>query len=100
MAQELSASFGGDEPHWWKRDAKNAQAEVDFMVALDGRILPIEVKSGAAGRLKSVHQLMKEYPSVLDAVVFSSAPFGEISEQRLRFVPIYYAGSLGRFSRM
>ena len=94
VAQELTASFGGDEPHWWKRDAKNAQAEVDFMVALNGRVQPIEVKSGAAGRLKSVHQLLKEYPSVRDAVVFSSAQFGEIREQRLKFVPVYFAGAL------
>jgi len=53
------------------------------------------VKSGAAGRLKSIHQLMKEYPSVEDAIVFSSAPFGEMPEQRLKFLPLYYAGSLG-----
>jgi len=96
VAQELAASLGGDEPHWWKRNAKNAQAEVDFMVALNGRVQPIEVKSGAAGRLKSVHQLMKDHPSVLDAIVFSSAPFGELPTQRLRFLPIYYAGSLRR----
>ncbi len=94
VAQELAASFGGDEPHWWKRDAKNAQAEVDFMVALDGRALPIEVKSGAAGRMKSLHQFLKENPGCPDAVVFSCAPFGTIPEQRLRFLPIYYAGSL------
>lgn len=89
VAQELAAAFGGDEPHWWKRDAKNAQAEVDFMVASNGRVQPIEVKSGSAGRLKSIHQLMREYPAVQDAVVFSSAPYGEIAEQRLKFLPIY-----------
>ena len=94
VAQELAATFGGDEPHWWKRDAKNAQAEVDFMVALNGRVQPIEVKSGAAGRLKSLHQLLKEAPAVADAIVFSSAPFGTLPEQRLKFLPIYYAGSL------
>ena len=33
-------------------------------------------------------------PASPDAVVFSSAPFGEIPAQRLRFLPIYYAGSL------
>lgn len=96
VAQELAASFGGAEPHWWKRDAKNAQAELDFMVALDGRAQPIEVKSGAAGRLKSLHQFLKETPEAPDAVVFSSAPFGEIPAQRLRFLPIYYAGTLRR----
>jgi predicted AAA+ superfamily ATPase len=94
VAQELTAAFGGNEPHWWKRDAKNAQAEVDFMVAFNGRVLPIEVKSGSSGRLKSVHQLLREFPSVMDAVVFSSAPFGEIPEQRICFLPIYFAGSI------
>ena len=95
VAQELAATFGGDEPHWWKRDAKNAQAEIDFLVALHGRAQPIEVKSGAAGRLKSLHQFLKETPAAPDAVVFSSAPFGELPERRLRFLPLYYAGSLG-----
>lgn len=94
VAQELAASFGGDEPHWWKRNAKNAQAEVDFMVALHGRVQPIEVKSGAAGRLKSLHQLLKEFPAVSDAIVFSSGPLGELPSQRLQFLPVYYAGAL------
>lgn len=35
----------------------------DLIVALDGRVQPIEVKSSAAGRLKSLHQLLKESPS-------------------------------------
>jgi hypothetical protein len=72
-----------------------AQAEVDFIVSLDGRVQPIEVKSGAAGRLKSLHQLLKESPSVNDAIVLSSAQFGEMPEQRLRFIPIYFAGAIG-----
>lgn len=96
VAQELISLLGGSEPHWWKRDAKNAQAEVDFIVALDGRVQPIEVKSGAAGRLKSLHQLLKEFPSVKDAIVLSSAQFGELPEQRLRFIPIYFAGAIGK----
>ena len=37
---------------------------------------------------------MKENPGAPDAVVFSGAPFGAMPEQRLRFLPIYYAGSL------
>ena len=94
VAQELAASFGGDEPHWWKRDAKNAQAVFDFMVAQDGRALPIEVKGGAAGRLKSLHQFLKENPRTPNAIVLSGAPFGAMPERRLRFLPIYYAGSL------
>jgi hypothetical protein len=58
-------------------------------------VQPIEVKSGAAGRLKSLHQLLKESPSVNDAIVLSSAQFGQMPEQRLRFIPIYFAGAIG-----
>jgi hypothetical protein len=30
-----------------------------------------------------------------DAIVLSSAQFGEMPEQRLRFIPIYFAGAIG-----
>ena len=65
------------------------------MVALGGSVQPIEVKSGAAGRFKSLHQLLKETPSVNDAIILSSARFGELPEQRLRFIPIYFAETIG-----
>lgn len=89
VAQELAAELGGGEPHWWKRDVKNAQAEVDFVVALNGRVQPIEVKSGPAGRLKSLHQFLKESPGANDGLVFSSAPYGTMAGQRLVFAPLY-----------
>lgn len=34
--------------------------EIDYLLELDGRILPVEVKSGAAGSMKSLHQFMQE----------------------------------------
>ena len=37
---------------------KAANAEVDFVVTIGGNIIPIEVKSGATGSLKSLHQFM------------------------------------------
>jgi hypothetical protein len=57
-------------------------------------VQPIEVKSGASGCLKSVYQRLKDFPDVMDAIVLSSAPFGKISQQRIRFLPIYQAGSI------
>ncbi|MEI7437636.1 MAG: AAA family ATPase [bacterium] len=94
VGQELAASLTGGEPHWWKRDSKNSTAEVDYLVELHSGIQPIEVKSGRAGSLKSLHQLLKEHPDCRDGIVFSCAPFAELPEQRLRFIPIYFAGSL------
>ena len=96
VAQELLAAFGPSEPHWWKRDGKSAQAEVDFMVACNGEVLPIEVKSGAAGSLKSMHQLLKDFPNIKIGVVLSSGQYKILEEKRLAFIPIYWAGSLNR----
>jgi predicted AAA+ superfamily ATPase len=46
--------------HYWLREGKVDNAEVDFVVVTDGKILPVEVKAGAAGSLKSVHQFCLE----------------------------------------
>ena len=40
------------------RDGKSASAEVDFAVQYEGAIIPIEVKSGASGSLRSLHQYL------------------------------------------
>ncbi len=96
VGQELAASLPGHEPHWWKRESKNSTAEVDYLVELHNGIQPIEVKSGSAGSLKSLHQLLKDHPGCRDGLVFSCAPFAELPEQRLRFIPLYFAGSLNR----
>lgn len=41
----------------WRREGGRA-GEIDFLVEANGMILPIEVKSGAAGSMKSLHQFM------------------------------------------
>ena len=46
--------------HYWLREGKSENAEVDYVVAQNGKILPIEVKAGAAGSLKSIHQFCHE----------------------------------------
>jgi predicted AAA+ superfamily ATPase len=47
-------------PHltYWMREGKVSNAEVDYVISLGPRILPIEVKSGASGSLKSIHQFV------------------------------------------
>lgn len=48
------------EPHnfYWSREEKNSNAEVDFIVQHHHDIIPIEVKSGKTGSLKSLQQFM------------------------------------------
>ena len=56
----------------------------------------IKLKSGPAGKLRSLHLLLREYPQCAPGFVLSEAPFAELPEQGLVFVPLYYAGSLDR----
>ncbi len=41
--------------HYWLREGKSANAEVDFTISVNDTIVPIEVKAGATGWLKSLH---------------------------------------------
>jgi predicted AAA+ superfamily ATPase len=45
---------------YWLREGKGVNAEVDFVSSAAGQIFPIEVKSGASGSLRSLHQFMGE----------------------------------------
>ena len=48
------------ELFYWVRKAKNAQAEVDYLTTYQSEVLPIEVKAGTQGGMKSLWQFMRE----------------------------------------
>lgn len=62
--QELLAqkSLSLDQLHFWVRQKKQSDAEIDFLHVYDGKIIPIEVKSGATGTLKSLQVFMDRSP--------------------------------------
>ena len=93
VAQELIAAKKNDV-YFWRRQAKSSQAEVDFLISHKGKIIPIEVKSGSSGSLKSLHLLLQTYPNCPRGYVLSDRPYGEIDAQNLTFLPLYCAGSL------
>lgn len=44
--------------YYWLRDHKGSAAEVDYLYPHQDTVIPIEVKSGSTGSLKSLHQFM------------------------------------------
>ena len=52
--------IGGEAPelNYWLRENRSQNAEVDFVIQQGSLILPIEVKSGKSGSLKSLQQFM------------------------------------------
>ena len=62
VGQELlGASFAfGVKRMFWVRDARNSQAEVDFVYKYKSHLIPVEVKTGDNSKLRSLHQYMDE----------------------------------------
>lgn len=94
VAQELLITHQR-ELHYWARESRGSQAEVDYLAVQDGRIHPVEVKSGAGGSLRSLHMMLEAYPQCGDGLVLYSGPSACRPEQRLVFLPLYYAGTIG-----
>lgn len=46
--------------HYYVREQKGSEAELDYLLQTGTEIVPVEVKSGATGQLKSLHQFMAE----------------------------------------
>lgn len=93
--QEL-VSDGLEYLYYWSREAKNSSAEVDYLLTRDNEIVPLEIKGGAAGKLRSMHQILKEYPGIKKGYVLSTGEYGELPEQKLIFLPLYYAYGLSQ----
>ncbi len=46
--------------HFWVKEKKQSNAEIDFIIQYKNNVIPIEVKSGKTGRLRSLHQFMDQ----------------------------------------
>ena len=90
VGQEL-LSTNRTSIYYWAREQKSSTAEVDYVISNNGEIIPIEVKSSSSGRLKSMHLLLNKYKNIKEGYVLSTAEYSILSEQKLVFLPIYFA---------
>lgn len=89
VAQQLIAQTN-QHTYYWARTESGTSSEIDFVMQEEGRIVPIEVKAGKSGSLKSLHYLLNNNPQITEAVVFSLAKHGSID--KIQYIPIYWAG--------
>ena len=88
VAQELLV-WQGLDLFYWAREARGSNAEVDFLVVRQGKIYPVEVKSGTGGSLRSLHLMLKKYPNCPQGLVLYSGTSNKLSGQNLQFLPLY-----------
>lgn len=85
------------ELFYWQRQAKNATAEVDYVLSNGTNILPFEVKAGVQGGMKSLWDYMRER-KLSQAIRCSLENFGEFdyiddkagnAVRHVRIFPLY-----------
>lgn len=93
------------ELYHWSREKAQSNAEVDFVIQQGNSILPVEVKSGKTGALKSLHVFMesKQFPVALRfstntptvETITSSLPQSDF-RYTLVTLPLYLVGQTRR----
>ena len=76
---------------FWER--AGGEAEVDYVISVDSHIIPIEVKAGITGTLRSMHEFLREKKSRLGVRV-SEHPLG--LHDNILSIPFYLMKSLDR----
>ena len=93
-------SEDNDDMFYWQNTG-SGNGEIDYLIQSSGQILPIEVKSGASGSMKSLHSFMESKklkkavrfdlnkPSVQEINVLTT--LGKNAQYRLLSLPVYMA---------
>lgn len=108
IGQQMLASapaFEDPQLFYWAREARNANAEVDFVISRYQDILPVEVKAGTTGTLRSLHQFLGEKQRARGVRFHLRPPAWETVRlpgdtgrtAELLSLPLYLAGQLDRF---
>lgn len=92
--------------YYWLREEKGSNAEIDYLLQHGNNVVPLEVKAGSSGGLKSLHLFMGMKKAPVAIRVNSNLPdktdvsvknqFGESVEYVLLSVPFYLIGQLHR----
>lgn len=61
ITQELISlnTFSYKKPNFWIREKKQSSSEVDLVYTYQNKVVPIEIKSGSEGSLRSLHQFVE-----------------------------------------
>jgi len=92
--------------YYWARQNPGASAEVDYLIQLGQQLIPIEVKSGTEGKMRSLHQLMSEKSWPLAVRIYAGpltthrvttrVQTGNAVTYDLLSIPFYLIEQLGR----
>ncbi len=94
LLRSLSPHYIDPELYYWVREAHGSEAEVDYLIQNGTDIIPIEVKSGKTGHLKSMRLYLKEKKTSTFGIRICSQPPHFMPE--LISIPFYLTQQLPR----
>ena len=72
--------------YYWQRAVRNSQAEIDFVIQKQVRIVPVEVKAGTKGAMQSMYLFLNE-KNLPQGIRFSLENFATLD--RISIYPLY-----------
>jgi len=76
---------------YWHREKRGISAEVNYVIEMNGELVPVEVKSGSTGKIQRMHRFLEEKKTFwrirLSLENFSA--YGKI-----RVIPLYAVSNL------
>ena len=109
VGQELLAAsfYEMKPPIFWVREEPNKNAELDFLLVENSRLIPVEVKSGKTGTLRSLHSFIDRTDTKLAVRLYSGdytveqavTPVGK-KPYTLINLPLFLASKVGEYVEM
>ncbi|MGB7127932.1 MAG: ATP-binding protein [Candidatus Rhabdochlamydia sp.] len=104
LLRTISPAYIPPSLYYWQRGKKGAEAEIDYIIQHENQVVPLEVKAGTTGTLKSLHQFMKEKKKTIAIRINSDIPrlspihvaLDFSIEYKLLSLPFYLLGQLHR----
>lgn len=105
VGQELMVSQTSilSKPLFWVSEKKDSSSELDYLAAIGQETIPIEVKSGPTGHLKSLHNFMDLHKGTVAVRLYSGEYRTDIAktpkgkEYTLISLPYYLAAKIGDY---
>ena len=90
------------ELYYWENTAEGTRSEVDYIIAREQKVIPIECKAGRSGKMKSLYEFMN-HKHLTEAVRCSLENFSELEYvdkkdndlvRRVQIIPIFAISDL------
>ena len=91
LLRTLPPAYIEPKNYYWRKETPSASAEIDYLIQHNGSIVPIEVKSGKTGTLKSLHLFMQQKKLSIAVRINSDLPsLTEVNMKDHKGEPIHY----------